>query len=1483
MDDFEGLIEHLPQYRIIFCRKCQFAPVPNQVKNHLVAHHPRLSAEQRQSILDKLSSLPDLAYVEADVIYPRPRNAPVRGVPIYYDGLACKGKDTEGRRCRYVCRTTQGIQEHCRKQHGWVNQQKRGGDVRLKQAHSANKLWKCDRACQRFFKVGSWQRYFEVSTNGKSTGCEDGDQKYNFFRQQEESIRRSKEDAMDAANHVRGFEDHLSTVVPWLQTTGIAEHIRGLRKDEIRAAIALPSTNEESVLKSILDGTEKMLREAHSWCFDGPKCMLTWPCRVVLSRFQSSQLEMLGPTRAFDHQIEPRTVKAYFKTAKQSLVYFDRVAVGRDYHFSASATPEEVVRPEDVIELTDEQRITWCSIRRLARQRVENNDSSDENGLEDQILRMWMLLIRQETGARRYRSPLLSFCAMLSISPTALCWMEPGDFNSHLSAIVWVVQLLIFYDSARREHQGEDTTIRLVKHSCEKYLQQTNETPMGEILRWRLLLFRTSKDTVKTRQATWDESEEVVSYEDTELHMDQIPILLVSEYTECRRLMNEDLMFGSKDIRHIHAWELKDNFDVHTVDWNFSQHRDNEQLLKGSERALLTAIERSPHLCRTFLVEGGGTSPSLAWRESAIASYEATVQEFLKRLSTLIHMSAGTPVREPEFMSMTWRNTQRPRSISIRHGRVMIHLTYHKSQKQSGKYRDNIRFLAHPIADLVLDYIIYLTHLRQVFLRHESPTNLLSPFLWEKNGRVWPESKLSRCLEEACVRAQIPRLHISNWRQMTVAIVKTKFASDIGCFEINPDDEDAEELEPDIQVLTKQRNHKTRTVNRAYANQTGAAFGNVWDGLIRMGLRASTLWQNFWGVETILANKKRKRSGEESRVVKRVARGIFKPRKQWPAYALLGGLRKLYQDEDVHWKSKEQEQALTVIMSWAEQVVAVLPTGAGKTVLVMVPCTLPDAGITVLVVPLISLRGDLLRRIQELGIDHLEWLPGERREASLILISVEAASTKDFLKYAQSLVTQQKLDRIVIDECHLTITAAEYRPSVIELAVIRSLRTQFVYLTATLPPSMQAEFEERNHLMRPVIIRSSSNRPNIFYMVRKATNGKGSILQQAAAEARDAWEESGQLDQARDKIILYVRTRDEAGELSDLLGCDSYTAESGSPDEKKGILTSWVQSSCQPYIVATTALAEGFDHPYVRLVINVNEPESLVVFAQESGRAGRDGQRAYSLILLPATWQPRDGTKERVNIPPSCPRDASLRKQWERYAVHRYLRGEQCYRTSLSEYLDSPEQRRWCMADDIPCDVCKVSHPNPIEPVPVPMAEKAYTGLDVIQRKRLADYSELARYQEDLAAVRGTCVLCRAMGEQWNHAFSRCARRHAVFEQRSRARQRSEAKGRRWLQAYSGCFWCLQPQSICQRAEVGGDCEFGDVVLPACYGVFQSTLGRSWLCEQFEREFNGIEEYFDWVGEETIFGAGRAIQGVRVASKTLGGWIDIFRGGELNI
>ena len=131
-----------------------------------------------------------------------------------------------------------------------------------------------------------------------------------------------------------------------------------------------------------------------------------------------------------------------------------------------------------------------------------------------------------------------------------------------------------------------------------------------------------------------------MTYEDTELHMHQIPTLLLSEYHLCQQLLYDDLMLGQKDVCHMQSWTLRDGPDVDTVGWTFTQHRDNAHLLQGSDRALLAAIERSQPLCRLFLVDGRRSPGGLAWRDAALAAYEGTVQVF-SSVSPFSSMSAA--------------------------------------------------------------------------------------------------------------------------------------------------------------------------------------------------------------------------------------------------------------------------------------------------------------------------------------------------------------------------------------------------------------------------------------------------------------------------------------------------------------------------------------------------------------------------------------------------------------------------------------------------------------------------------------------------------------------------------------------------------------------------------------------------------------------------------------------------------------------------
>lgn len=256
------------------------------------------------------------------------------------------------------------------------------------------------------------------------------------------------------------------------------------------------------------------------------------------------------------------------------------------------------------------------------------------------------------------------------------------------------------------------------------------------------------------------------------------------------------------------------------------------------------------------------------------------------------------------------------------------------------------------------------------------------------------------------------------------------------------------------------------------------------------------------------------------------------------------------------------------------------------------------------------------RQARELQIDHCEWTPDQQQDARLVLVSVEAASQPSVIKYARSLIDDQRLDRIVLDECHLTIMAADYRDSVVELRQIRSLRTQFVYLTATLLPSMQAEIEERNLLHHPTVVRASTNRPNMFYTVQQVSASQGTLLNQVATNVCDAWPSPCTSDQ--DKALLYTRNREEATALAALLDCDVYLGgHSSSNPERATFLQQWTEDPRLPLLVATTALAEGFDYHHVRLAAMVDElKRSDGLCARD--RPGRSGRNESLRCRLPS-------------------------------------------------------------------------------------------------------------------------------------------------------------------------------------------------------------------------------------------------------------------------
>jgi hypothetical protein len=153
--DFDHLFQIDSKHKILICTGCQYAIVPSHLTTHLRVYHPRFSLEQRRDFVAKVEGCSTLANTHEEVVCPTLIDPPVPYLPVYFDGLRCDWASDLEIACSYVCRDLRLMRKHCKQEHGWVNQQKRGGDVRTKRLHTGNKIWTPDRACQRFFKVNT--------------------------------------------------------------------------------------------------------------------------------------------------------------------------------------------------------------------------------------------------------------------------------------------------------------------------------------------------------------------------------------------------------------------------------------------------------------------------------------------------------------------------------------------------------------------------------------------------------------------------------------------------------------------------------------------------------------------------------------------------------------------------------------------------------------------------------------------------------------------------------------------------------------------------------------------------------------------------------------------------------------------------------------------------------------------------------------------------------------------------------------------------------------------------------------------------------------------------------------------------------------------------------------------------------------------------------------------------------------------------------
>ncbi|HIZ69673.1 MAG TPA: RecQ family ATP-dependent DNA helicase [Candidatus Prevotella avicola] len=323
-----------------------------------------------------------------------------------------------------------------------------------------------------------------------------------------------------------------------------------------------------------------------------------------------------------------------------------------------------------------------------------------------------------------------------------------------------------------------------------------------------------------------------------------------------------------------------------------------------------------------------------------------------------------------------------------------------------------------------------------------------------------------------------------------------------------------------------------------------------------------------------------------------------------------------------------------------------MPTGGGKSITFQVPA-LAQEGVCLVITPLIALMKDQVSHLRQRGIRaaaiHSDMTHSAILQAldncvyggtQILYVSPERLHSELF----QAKFRHMKISFITVDEAHcISQWGYDFRPSYLHIAEIRQLKPEIpvLALTATATKEVVEDIQEQLRFKEKNVFRMSFERKNLAYVVRKATD-KPSELRHI-------------LNSVNGSAIVYARSRKRTKETAEWLVSQGISAtyyHAGlDVDVKDRHQQAWVNNE-KRVMVATNAFGMGIDKPDVRLVIHIDSPDSLEAYFQEAGRAGRDGKKAYAVLLYDSS----DARKLSKRVSQTYPEKEYIRDVYEHLA-----------------------------------------------------------------------------------------------------------------------------------------------------------------------------------------------------------------------------------------
>lgn len=326
-----------------------------------------------------------------------------------------------------------------------------------------------------------------------------------------------------------------------------------------------------------------------------------------------------------------------------------------------------------------------------------------------------------------------------------------------------------------------------------------------------------------------------------------------------------------------------------------------------------------------------------------------------------------------------------------------------------------------------------------------------------------------------------------------------------------------------------------------------------------------------------------------------------------------------------------QEEIITAALE-GKDVLAIMPTGGGKSICFQVPGLMRD-GITLVVTPLIALMKDQVQNLNDRGVRALAIHAGmSRHEVDLALnnaaygdykflyLSPERLGTQLFRSYIDVL----DVSFIVVDEAHcISQWGYDFRPDYLRIGELRErIDAPVIAVTATATPSVAQDIMERLGFKEKLLLKSGFERPNLSYIVRQVEDKYSQILNVCNGVPGTG--------------IVYARNRRKCEELSAFLMAQGVSVSfyhAGLGGQARAERQAAWKSGAVRVMVCTNAFGMGIDKPDVRFVVHYDLPESPEAYFQEAGRAGRDGKLSFAVQLWNSVDVRRAKQIEDVSFP----------------------------------------------------------------------------------------------------------------------------------------------------------------------------------------------------------------------------------------------------------